>query len=213
MYLIATTGCLVLPPSEILYSQDSIKDRFQDGRQLAYTFAEILYGRLDMNSLRPISCISSNGRIWAVSGNRRLYIMKKLQEAGIITATSVRTRRATKKQSTTGCGGNWIKCRGSSVDDDIQWLINEKRSGRSFRAAIAGLNGSNNAWSGSRSGWRSNYVYNDDDGDDDDDDDGDDNDDDDDDNDDEYCDDDGYADHPYWSAQYPKWRRQRRYEC
>ena len=88
---------LQVPPRDIRFTQDSISEAFGDrGDQapidpetIEDTFRKLLYGDVSVNSLRKISVVRKDNRMWVVSGNRRLYVFKKLQEHGRISTVPI----------------------------------------------------------------------------------------------------------------------------
>lgn len=132
-------GTMSAPPSEIRYSQDSISSRFRDGHRLSYTFAELLYGRISVFSLGSMECLQKDGHWWAVSGNRRLYVFKKLQEAGKISTISFCPAFASRSM-TTNSSGLSVRIRGGSTESEIQNIIYRSKRGDSFEAVTVGLN-------------------------------------------------------------------------
>uniref|UniRef100_A0A0L8HIY3 Uncharacterized protein n=1 Tax=Octopus bimaculoides TaxID=37653 RepID=A0A0L8HIY3_OCTBM len=67
-----------LSPSEIRYSQDSIKATFQNGTPLSDVIADIISGRKSPNDIPSIDVYLRNGTYYS-SDNRRLYVFKEVQ--------------------------------------------------------------------------------------------------------------------------------------
>jgi len=82
---------LSLSPSQIRFTQDSIQDDFgrEEGRSLEDTFRELLYGEVTVDEIRRLSVVRHEGAHWVVSGNRRLYLYRKLEALRRITMVSV----------------------------------------------------------------------------------------------------------------------------
>ena len=160
---------MTLSPAEIRYTQDSIKNKFRNGRLLSYTFAQLLYSRLSVSSLEDIECVQKDGHWWALSGNRRLYVYKKLQEAGKIVNITVRQRSLAlsavefAKRLTTKCSGLSITCRGFGTESQMQSIVTRWKNGESFDAVTVGLQGGTDAWTSLVSAGRYNDDSDDDD--------------------------------------------------
>ena len=69
---------------EIEYSQDSIGDRFSDGTPLTELCEDILEGTVSVYSLSRICVAERDGEWFAMDGNRRLFVLKKLYARGKI---------------------------------------------------------------------------------------------------------------------------------
>ena len=63
-----------LRPSDIRYTQDSIKQSFTDGTPLEETFTALARGQLTVDQIVCIACVKLNGDYWVIHGNRRLYL-------------------------------------------------------------------------------------------------------------------------------------------
>ena len=107
-----------LRPSKIRYCQDTIGSRFSDRRlTLANTFRELLYGDIMVDDIECIEVVSWEGNWWTYTGNRRLYLYKRLEDLGIISHISVLKQKLIdpdirhKWKFTTKCNGESIKCR------------------------------------------------------------------------------------------------------
>ena len=123
-----------MSPSDIIYSQNSIAPRFQDGEHLLFTFAMLVQGKETPQSLPPIEVryMKSWESYIAFEGNRRLFLYKKLEEEGLIDKIPVVEFKGWKKQ-TSRCS-DCITLRG--YDDDtmerkMNGIIN--RYTRSYR--------------------------------------------------------------------------------
>src|SRR6218665_156259 len=120
-----------LRPSEVLFTQDSIGGRFQDRVYLTETFEELLYRRITPDEIEPIEVVLRRGIWWALTGNRRLYLYKKLQPLGIVQTIPVVERFETEpgvmyqlqRRMTTDTNGKTIKCRQSQADVMINNII------------------------------------------------------------------------------------------
>lgn len=121
----------VLSPSEIRYFQDSISNKFTDGTSLTSTFALLLDGQLSVSSLPAMGCFWMNGSWYAVSGNRRLFLYKHLEDAGVLdTVTVSRARGYNSRKFTTKCNGLDVRCRGHGLEASIEQIVAEWRQGK-----------------------------------------------------------------------------------
>lgn len=118
----ADSGSLLwMSPRDILFTQDSIKCTFTDDRTtLEQTFRQQLNGESTVADIEPIEVVEDeDGRWWAISGNRRLFIYKILERFDIIGEICVKildinddvTRRLFRKRHTTTTGGTSIRVR------------------------------------------------------------------------------------------------------
>src|SRR6218665_348628 len=113
-----------LRPTEIRYSQDSISHKFRDGNFLTSTFAQLISGKLKVESLLKIEYIGKDGNFYVTSGNRRLFLYKHLQDAGFLsTITASKSSSSEIPNFTTTCNGQRIECRASNVEDQIKKII------------------------------------------------------------------------------------------
>ena len=63
-------------PSEIFYSHDSMSMKFTDGTPVASTFKDLLFGDMAVSQLPKMQVHKLGGCYYAISGNRRLRILK-----------------------------------------------------------------------------------------------------------------------------------------
>lgn len=119
-----------LCPSEIRYSQDTISHEFSNGTSLTSTFARLISGKEKVTDLPAIKCVCRNGKWYAGSrGNRRLFLYKKLEEAGTLKTISVmRYHNEDRNFTTTGSGLN-VRCLRSSMESEIDEIISQWKRG------------------------------------------------------------------------------------
>lgn len=83
----ATGGVIWIHPKDIKYTQDSIKAQFRDGRELTSTLEDLLYGRKTVEDIPRIEVVEEldpyEGFL-AMTGHRRLYLYKKLEQLGVV---------------------------------------------------------------------------------------------------------------------------------
>ncbi|CAE6970429.1 unnamed protein product [Symbiodinium sp. CCMP2592] len=82
-------GSLELCVSDIGWSHDSIKVRFRNGVLLVQTLKELVDGRLLPSQLPSFSVWSAGSKWYAISGNRRLWVLRELSS---ITGKAVKVR-------------------------------------------------------------------------------------------------------------------------
>lgn len=78
-----------MAPSEIRFTQDSISEQFRSGQSLENTFRQLLNGQTSVASIGALQVVYYEGKYWVVSGNRRLYLYRKLQEKGRLSTVPV----------------------------------------------------------------------------------------------------------------------------
>jgi hypothetical protein len=111
---------LRLRPSDILYSQDSIKRQFTDGKTLEFSFEQLLNDELTEEDIEPIEVVEDkDGLCWALNGHRRLFLYKMLERFHVVDTIPVKvldlrdnaTRRLFQDRKTTDTNGTSIKVR------------------------------------------------------------------------------------------------------
>ena len=85
---------MMLRPSDIYFSQDSIKNTFQERCPHSYntvgeTLDDLCEGRINVNDIPPISVLNKGGK-WFTGDNRRLWIFRHLERLGKCTTIPVR---------------------------------------------------------------------------------------------------------------------------
>jgi len=83
-----------ISPADIRFTQDSISEEFgrDNSETLERTFEELINGETDVTDIRPMTVVLVNGLYWVTSGNRRLYVFKKLEECGRINSVQVNVK-------------------------------------------------------------------------------------------------------------------------
>ena len=112
---------MLICPSELRYTQNSIKHSFSNGVNLENSLWRLLRNVNEVQSrienvpkMRVVEY--ETGVYYVVSGNRRLYLFQKMESAGIIKdveviAVPIDTTRFAR-QHTTACEGKYVKVRG-----------------------------------------------------------------------------------------------------
>ena len=100
---------LSLKPSDILYSQSSIANKFTNGLQIGEVLDDIMEDRLSISRLPTleVKCIDGS---YVSSDNRRLWILKQLERLGRVNEVNVKTTRWMSRQKSART--NNVKIRG-----------------------------------------------------------------------------------------------------
>lgn len=121
---------ITLRPSEIRYSQDTISHKFSNGTPLTSTFARLISGKEKVTDLPALKCVSRYGKWYSgPRGNRRLFLYKKLEEAGVITTINVLRYRNDAKDFTITGSGLTVRCEEPSTESKINEIISQWRRG------------------------------------------------------------------------------------
>jgi hypothetical protein len=91
---------LELKPSDILYSQDSILNRFRDSyiRYIGETLDQLLEVSSYIQNIPNIEVVEINGKLFSMD-NRRLWVYKKAEELGSLeTIDVIRTSSFNRKK-------------------------------------------------------------------------------------------------------------------
>ena len=67
---------------DLHYYIDSIRSTFRDDRRLFDLAKDLKDGKVELKNMRPIYVRRLRGTWYALKGNRRLYVLKKLKEHG-----------------------------------------------------------------------------------------------------------------------------------
>lgn len=119
-----------LRPSQIRFGQDSIAGRFTCGIPIWQTFEEIINGKITPDNIPKMEVAYVDGSWWASSGNRRLYIYKKLEELNVISTIPVFYWSNYRHNFTTDCEGRQIRCRQPIANAKIEEIINKWKNNR-----------------------------------------------------------------------------------
>ena len=117
---------LSLKPSEILYSQSSIANKFINGLQIGEVLDNIMEDKLSISKLPTIEVKCIDGR-YVSSNSRRLWILEQLERLGSANQVSVKiARRMCRRKSARtsnvrirgiGPGGIWASKERGDVDE------------------------------------------------------------------------------------------------
>lgn len=116
-----------LQPSEILFSQKSIKHRFQDknnqpGQHIGEVLDDIVQGRVKIQSIPKIEVINEDG-LWISGDNRRLWIFKQLEHLGQVDKITVKHVKRINTKKLTGISHS-IAIRGGQTFPSNVWFPN-----------------------------------------------------------------------------------------
>ena len=82
-----------LAPSSIRFTQDSISEQFgrDSGETLEETFRQLVYGETSVEAEPDLhlGVVCLDGVYWVISGNRRLYLYRRLEQKGLMDTVPV----------------------------------------------------------------------------------------------------------------------------
>ncbi|WAR00582.1 hypothetical protein MAR_024954 [Mya arenaria] len=143
-------------PSEIRYSQASIKSRFSNRRQLGIVLDDICDEKLKASNFPNIRVIKKDG-LWFSMDNRRLWVFKQLQRLGkcgdipVKEVTTIPDERHTTRNNGVHVeirgllGGEW-KDKPDCVDPRPPFLCTWATSSRNFRGRSGGVISRRRSW-------------------------------------------------------------------
>lgn len=109
-----------MKPSEIFFSQDSIKNTFEYGQSIKDTLRMCQEDPMAIHQIPTMRVCMKNGK-WFTLDNRRLWIFRRLEEGGHITDVDVNvvsSDRLSARKFTTTNGGVSVRIRQPRVDLD-----------------------------------------------------------------------------------------------
>lgn len=109
-----------MKPSEIYFSQDSIKNTFEYGQSIHDTLKKCQEDPMAIHQIPTMRVCMKNGK-WFTLDNRRLWIFRRLEEGGHITDVDVNvvsSDRLSARKFTTTNGGVSVRIRQPRVDLD-----------------------------------------------------------------------------------------------
>ena len=134
-----TTLDLTLRPRDIRFAQPTISHRFSDCRSFVKLLEQLLHGELQPNDIHPkIEVVYYEEHWWVLNGHRRLFVLKKFQDAidPVEVEVEVRVRdlndNRTRKlfeerRKTTNDGSSIYVTHGSDVLRELNDLVAEWR--------------------------------------------------------------------------------------
>ncbi|XP_041354293.1 uncharacterized protein LOC121372096 [Gigantopelta aegis] len=125
-----TLGSRSVRPSQLRFTHDSIGYKFRGGYTLENSLRDLLNNKINVQSLPRMEVMHHDGHLYVVRGNRRLYLLQKLEKFGLVNEITVYVRRFDStlfdKQHTTDCGGAYVRIRGRQNTDATLELIIEQ---------------------------------------------------------------------------------------
>lgn len=109
-----------MKPSEIYFSQDSIKNTFEYGQSIHDTLKMCQEDPMAIHQIPTMRVCMKNGK-WFTLDNRRLWIFRRLEEGGHIIDVDVNvvsSDRLSARKFTTTNGGVSVRIRQPCVDLD-----------------------------------------------------------------------------------------------
>lgn len=109
-----------MKPSEIYFSQDSIKNTFEYAQSIKDTLRMCQEDPMAIHQIPTMRVCMKNGK-WFTLDNRRLWIFRRLEEGGHITDVDVNvvsSDRLSARKFTTTNGGVSVRIRQPRVDLD-----------------------------------------------------------------------------------------------
>lgn len=127
-------------PRDIKFSQSSISGSFSRKISLKQTFQQLMDGEVTPETMEVMKVVFLNGEFWALTGNRRLFLFKHLEEMGVIQSIPVEVKDLSDKgvdrefrlRHTTENGGISVKIRKAEVRDELLPFINAAKRGNHF---------------------------------------------------------------------------------
>lgn len=109
-----------MKPSEIFFSQDSIKEKFDNGHTIYSTVSVCKKHPYVINKIPKMRVCKKDGK-WYSLNNRRLWVFRKLEADGDIKdvrVMQVNNARLTTEKFTTRNGGESVNIRQPYVESD-----------------------------------------------------------------------------------------------
>ena len=121
------TGPKRVRPSELKYCHGTISNTFGDGTPLEKTFEDLVFGRMRPQDLPPVETMyyPFGGILCVTNGNRRLFILQKLEACGVISEITVMVREFDaelfKSKNLSLCNGSYVKVRdGNDLEEKLK---------------------------------------------------------------------------------------------
>ena len=103
-----------ISPADIYFTHNSISQRFSCGRYIEHTYEQLLEYEISIDAIPMMEIAKQDGKFWTYTGNRRLWVFRKLNSAGLLPRVNARIvqRRIPTKRFTTRNGGVSVQVRG-----------------------------------------------------------------------------------------------------
>lgn len=113
-------------PSEIRFSQDSIKSRWREfDIEIGETLDQLLTGQVKLDNIPKIEVEEIKGNLYTAD-NRRLWVFQKLEKLGKCDTIAVKFRNIESRKLTTKNHGTSVRIRGLGDPGGKIWKILEK---------------------------------------------------------------------------------------
>lgn len=105
-----------ISPADIHFTHNSINQRFRCGRYIEHTYEQLLKCEISIDAIPMIEIAKQDGKFWTYSGNRRLWVFRKLNSAGLLPSVNacIVQKRIPSQRFTTRNGGVSVEVRGRS---------------------------------------------------------------------------------------------------
>ncbi|OWF40554.1 uncharacterized protein LOC110463647 [Mizuhopecten yessoensis] len=161
-----TMGVEHMRPSELRFTHNSVSYKFTDGHTLDETFRQLLNDelRIARGEMPPLVAMHYNGHWFVVRGNRRLYLLRKLEEVGKFQTVKVVKREFEEtlfnKQFTSQNMGTSIRIRGDPfIEEKLRQCINDWQNSRTRPHSTSSASTRMYGLGGSPNFSTSNYSY------------------------------------------------------
>ena len=125
--LVCSEGTGNMRPLDIKFGQNSISHQFRDGRSIYDLFEAIMNHMLFSYDLPPLEVLETDTGVYCIKGNRRLFVLKKLDQYCMSDHVRVRKYRGPPAKITATDAP--IRIRGKpEVEDHMNgWLVDLHR--------------------------------------------------------------------------------------
>ena len=115
-----------LPITDIHYSQLIIRHRFKDGRFISELCEDFLSGKVTVETIPKIPVIKDGDKWYAMDGNRRLFVMKKLYSRGMLDTDEIPVKKGFRGKVVRCSPDGGISINGfATIENDIDVMISE----------------------------------------------------------------------------------------
>lgn len=106
-------GGMMISPSKIFFTHDSISSKFSCNRLIANTYKQLRSREIPLSAIPMMTVTQWNGKWWTFTGNRRLWVFRKLHEEGCLPQIQVNVTQQPipSKFFTTQNGGVSVRVR------------------------------------------------------------------------------------------------------
>ena len=118
---------------DVNFSQLSINECFKDKRWISQLVEDFLTGRVTLQTLPRIPVVFCDGKWFAIDGNRRLFVLKKLHERGLLGTDEIPVKRGRLGRRISYYTNGYVRVRhGGWMAKEIDAMINDfQQFGRS----------------------------------------------------------------------------------